>query len=301
MLFRYAILRSQLLRCSMLMSRCSSSSSHVATPNTTGNKSSTKNAPASSSLSSSQLGAIFNRRPSAAAASTPSTRAKSATGGGSFNTLMSFLSAKSSSLAASSSSSSTAGNCLFSKRELSNVNGFAELKDKAEARVHQLLAEALVDDDGDDTGLCVKRGRKLVEILDDISNELCCVADLTEFVRTSHPDVAYRLAANDVFNQISQIVEKLNTNYELYARLKSSLAATETSADRPQLDECDRRVGHLLLDDFEQSGIHLDKRARDQYVDLTGQLIETLMQFQINSQAPAQIRVSQVNAKYHSV
>ena len=146
---------------------------------------------------------------------------------------------------------------LFGKNELLDYEGFYKLKEACDHKVNALIRETFAVD-------CK---RKLVEIFDDISNELCCVADLAEFVRTSHPNVHFREAANMTFGEISQIVEKLNTNYELYARLKDSLHAD------PSLDECDKRVCKLFLIDFELSGIHLSKKKRDLFVDLNDQLV----------------------------
>lgn len=130
--------------------------------------------------------------------------------------------------------------------------------------------------------------RKMVQIFDDISNELCCVADMAEFVRTSHPDPAYRHLADDTYAQISRIVERLNTNHELYTRLKRSLAADE------RMDECDKRVCRLLLADFEQSGIHLDEGARNRFVHVNDELVAVLMQFQINTQEPSLVALTNV-------
>jgi hypothetical protein len=167
---------------------------------------------------------------------------------------------------------------LFGIEGLNTPDGFYVLKEKAEQRVKVLIDEAL------EPRHTVTGGRKLVEIFDEISNELCRVADLAEFVRNAHPNVNFRQAADLTFGQISQIVEKLNTNRPLYLKLKESVDNTDAAT---RLDECDKRVSRLFIIDFELSGIHLDEKVRRNFVQVNDQLINLLMKFQINSQAPA--------------
>lgn len=189
-----------------------------------------------------------------------------------------------------SSSATKTENGLFGNTGLSSYEGFYSLKENAELKVNRLIKEAFEAE--------TPSKRKLVEIFDDISNELCCVADLAEFVRTSHPDAKYRQAADSTFGQISQIVETLNTNLELYLKLKESIESDELSS---KMDDCDKRVCRLFLADFEQSGIHLDKPTRNKFVNLNDQLVNTLMKFQINSQQPSLLNSSEIDSKYRNM
>lgn len=52
------------------------------------------------------------------------------------------------------------------------------------------------------------RRRKMVEIFDELSNTLCKVADMAEFIRIAHPDQRYVHAAEDACITVSGIVER---------------------------------------------------------------------------------------------
>lgn len=48
----------------------------------------------------------------------------------------------------------------------------------------------------------------MVEIFDELSDSLCKVADLAEFIRLAHPKRAFAYAAEDACITISGVVEK---------------------------------------------------------------------------------------------
>lgn len=49
----------------------------------------------------------------------------------------------------------------------------------------------------------------MVTIFDQLSNSLCCLADMAEFIRTAHPDKSFIAAAEDCCISMNTIVEKL--------------------------------------------------------------------------------------------
>lgn len=53
-----------------------------------------------------------------------------------------------------------------------------------------------------------ERSRKMVEIFDELSDTLCKVADLAEFIRVAHPSPTYMQAAEIACLTASSIVEK---------------------------------------------------------------------------------------------
>ena len=87
---------------------------------------------------------------------------------------------------------------LFGIPELKTEDGFDILKNRVLAEVNVLIEEATSKD----------RKRKMVEIFDELSNTLCKVADMAEFIRVAHPDERYVRAAEDACITISGVVEK---------------------------------------------------------------------------------------------
>lgn len=87
---------------------------------------------------------------------------------------------------------------MFGISELKGYEGFYLLKERCILKTDELIAEAISPD----------RKRKIVSIFDELSDTLCKVADLSEFIRLGHPQGAYSHAAEDACVEISGIVEK---------------------------------------------------------------------------------------------
>ncbi|XP_074657547.1 mitochondrial intermediate peptidase-like [Tubulanus polymorphus] len=153
---------------------------------------------------------------------------------------------------------------LFKIAELQDYTGFYLLKDNVEAVVDYLLKQAVNSDSQSD------RKWKMVEIADELSDALCKVADMADCMRMGHPDKHYSTAAEDTCLFIGSLVEKLNTNVELYDALKR---VAETGDQFPT-DGIDQHVLNLFIADFEKSGIHLDETKRKKFVDLNTAIYE---------------------------
>ena len=66
---------------------------------------------------------------------------------------------------------------LFGLPELKTSQGWVELKEKCFDNCDELVEEVVSE----------KRKRNVAVIFDDLSDELCRVADMAEFVRLAHP------------------------------------------------------------------------------------------------------------------
>lgn len=164
---------------------------------------------------------------------------------------------------------------LFGLPELRNREGFYLLKESAVN-----ISDALVEES------CSKnRKRKMVEIFDELSDSLCRVADLAEFVRIAHPQGSFSRAAEDACVSISGVVEKLNTNKELYLALKNVVE----SGDIMETTEVDRHVAKLFMFDFEQCGIHLPDEKRQEVVELNDYILQLGQRFMAGAVSPRSV------------
>ncbi|XP_076299763.1 mitochondrial intermediate peptidase [Lasioglossum baleicum] len=162
---------------------------------------------------------------------------------------------------------------LFGIPELKTAQGFSILKHRAMSETDMLIEEATSPN----------RKRKMVEIFDDMSDTLCKVADLAEFIRIAHPEEQYVKAAEDACIFISGIVEKLNTHRNLYNALKQVVHNGDVQQDTSILDN---HVAKLFLFDFEQCGIHLPEAERETVVRLNDYILQVGQKFMAGAGNP---------------
>lgn len=82
--------------------------------------------------------------------------------------------------------------------ELKSHEGFYLLQENVTNRCDELIDEICSSN----------RQRKIVEVFDELSDTLCKVADMTEFVRLTHPSSKFSNAAEEACFNICKIVEK---------------------------------------------------------------------------------------------
>ncbi|XP_067008945.1 mitochondrial intermediate peptidase isoform X2 [Anabrus simplex] len=126
------------------------------------------------------------------------------------------------------------------------------------------------------------RSRKMVEIFDELSDTLCKVADLAEFIRIAHPRAQFAQAAEDACLSVSGIVERLNTDRKLYSALKSVV----DFRDKFPTTSVDNHVARLFLFDFEQCGIHLPENERQRVVELNDYILQLGQKFMNGAVSP---------------
>ncbi|KAJ8400341.1 hypothetical protein AAFF_G00397240 [Aldrovandia affinis] len=165
---------------------------------------------------------------------------------------------------------------LFGVPELSCPAGFEIVQDRALKETEQLVERVCSS----------PPGRMTVQMFDELSDSLCKVADLADFIKVAHPDPAYRDAAEKTCVKIGTVVEKLNTNVDLCKSLKNLLDNKKVLAT---LDPETRRVAELFMFDFEISGIHLDEDKRRKAVSLNVSLLHLNNEFLVGSHLPNKI------------
>uniref|UniRef100_A0A7N6B264 Mitochondrial intermediate peptidase n=1 Tax=Anabas testudineus TaxID=64144 RepID=A0A7N6B264_ANATE len=175
---------------------------------------------------------------------------------------------------------------LFGVPELSCPAGF-QVASKKSLKNTELLVEKVCN---------CPPGTETVESFDQLSDGLCKVADLADFVKVAHPDPVFREAAEKTCIEIGTVVEQLNTNVELCKSLKRLLDNPDIVA---QLDSDTRRVAELFMFDFEISGIHLDDNLRKEAVALHVKLLDLNNEFLVGSHMPNRIASSAIPAHLH--
>lgn len=164
---------------------------------------------------------------------------------------------------------------LFGLPELRSFDGFYIMKENAVIETDKLIKESCSSN----------RSRKMVEIFDELSDTLCRVADLAEFIRIAHPRAQFSQAAEDACISISGIVEKLNTHRELYSALRTVV----DSKDKFPTTDVDRHVSRLFLFDFEQCGIHLPEEERRRVVELNDYILHLGQRFMAGAVCPRSV------------
>uniref|UniRef100_A0A674DX25 Mitochondrial intermediate peptidase n=1 Tax=Salmo trutta TaxID=8032 RepID=A0A674DX25_SALTR len=175
---------------------------------------------------------------------------------------------------------------LFGVPELSSPAGFEVTTKRALKDTRELVDKVCSSPPGAVT----------VETFDQLSDGLCKVADLADFVKVAHPDPSFREAAEKTCIEIGTVVEKLNTNVDLCRSLKNLLDNKEVLA---QLDPETRKVAELFMFDFAISGIHLDEKLRKEAVKLHVKLLDLNNEFLMGSHLPNRIAKSAIPEHIH--
>lgn len=91
---------------------------------------------------------------------------------------------------------------LLGFEELKSHEGFYLLQENVISRCDELVEEIISPN----------RTRKIVEAFDELSDTLCKVADVTEFIRLAHPSSMYSCAAEEACFSVCKVVEKYEIN-----------------------------------------------------------------------------------------
>ncbi|KAI9166945.1 Mitochondrial intermediate peptidase [Paramyrothecium foliicola] len=153
---------------------------------------------------------------------------------------------------------------LFKNRYLTSPEGFLLFAQrnlqKATRIVQKVIGASTVDE-----------YRAIVRDLDRLSDLLCRVLDLSDFVRMTHPDVRFQQAATDAWSMVYQYMNQLNTMTGLNDQLANALAQPEVTSS---WSEEEFTVAELLKLDFMKSAVNLPQKSRDRFVDLSSKISE---------------------------
>jgi intermediate peptidase len=118
--------------------------------------------------------------------------------------------------------------------------------------------------------------KRLPRDLDRLSDLLCRVIDLADFVRATHPDRYMQVAASQAYVTMFHYMNRLNTTPQLNEQLKKAETIPEVYES---WSESERLVAQILIRDFSKSAIDLPTAARDRFVQLSNEISEVGIDF----------------------
>ena len=127
--------------------------------------------------------------------------------------------------------------------------------------------------------------KRMVKDLDKLSDLLCRVIDLADFIRGTHPDRSFQRMAVKAYHTVFQYMNQLNTTPVLYDQLKKASEMPDVYASWSGEE---RIVARILMDDFARFGIGLDDKTRARLVHLSGEIAEVGSQF-VEGMAPERL------------
>ncbi|KAL2756378.1 hypothetical protein ACRALDRAFT_2105636 [Sodiomyces alcalophilus JCM 7366] len=158
---------------------------------------------------------------------------------------------------------------LFKNRYLTSPHGFLVFAtrslEKASVIVEKVLAAASTEE-----------YRAIVKDLDRLSDLLCRVLDLSDFVRMTHPDPRFQQAAYDAWGLVYQYMNQLNTMTGLSDQLVRAMQDENVVS---VWSEEEKAVAEILKLDFTKSAVNLPQKDRDRFVELSQQISEVGSRF----------------------
>ncbi|KAI1341532.1 peptidase family M3 [Xylariaceae sp. FL0016] len=179
---------------------------------------------------------------------------------------------------------------LFRNKYLTSPQGFATFAQVTIARASKVVDKVLA-------ASTVGEYKALVRDLDRLSDLLCRVLDVSDFVRITHPDPKIQEAATEAWSSVYMYMNQLNTSTGLSDQLEKALANADVTAS---WNEEEYTVAKLLYQDFKKSAIHLPQEYRDAFVDVSQTISELGSSF-MEDMEPAQSYLDFPSSKFQGM
>ncbi|KAL1303313.1 hypothetical protein AAFC00_006717 [Neodothiora populina] len=153
---------------------------------------------------------------------------------------------------------------LFQNRYLTKPGGFEQFASVTLAKCKRIVAKVLAYDTPEGY-------RKITRDLDRLSDLLCRVIDLSDFIRSVHPDRKIQAAATQAYAIMFEYMNVLNTTTGLNDQLKIAAAIPEVW---DSWSEEEKTVANILMKDFAKSAIDLAEGDRQAFVDISNDIAE---------------------------
>ena len=112
-----------------------------------------------------------------------------------------------------------------------------------------------------------------LQLMDAISNELCCIMDAAELCRNSHANLNYQKAAEQSFALLSEFIIELNADHFLYEDVLLPIIRDENVWK--SLTKEEQFFAIDLRRDFESEGIHLKDNMKELMKSLQQQVVNS--------------------------
>ncbi|RYP55020.1 hypothetical protein DL768_000336 [Monosporascus sp. mg162] len=179
---------------------------------------------------------------------------------------------------------------LFRNKYLTSPQGFLKFAEVTVKRAQKLVDKVL-------KASTLEEYKAIVRDLDRLSDLLCRVLDVSDFVRVTHPDVRIQAAASQAWAFVYQYMNQLNTATGLSDQLGKALNNPEVMNS---WNEEEQTVAKLLQQDFMKSAIHLPKESRDRFVDISQRISELGSSF-VEDMQPEQTYLDFPSSKFQGM
>jgi mitochondrial intermediate peptidase len=186
----------------------------------------------------------------------------------------------------SKANSTSRSNGLFQNRYLTSPRGF-ELFANTNLRKAKGIVEKVL------RASSTEQYKTIAKDLDRLSDMLCRVIDLSDFVRSTHPDHKIQAAASRAHAKMFEYMNVLNTTTGLNEQLGIAMANQDIMNN---WTEEEKVVARSLKRDFAKSAISLPKAIRERFVSLSQEISETGHIF-VEDMAPARETISIPSSK----
>ncbi|OQV01291.1 hypothetical protein CLAIMM_06673 isoform 1 [Cladophialophora immunda] len=163
-----------------------------------------------------------------------------------------------------SKTSSTESSGLIGNTFLTLPQGFQKFAEASVIQCKRLVERTLA-------ASTAEQYRVIPRDLDRLSDLLCRVIDLSDFIRSIHPSDDVAASASASYSLMFQYMNELNTTTGLNQQLKKAWDMPEVQS---QWSEEEKMVAVLLMRDFAKSGIHLPDKQRRQFVSLSNEIVQ---------------------------
>lgn len=169
---------------------------------------------------------------------------------------------------------------LFQNAFLQTPDGFLTF-----ARVSLKRARAIVDKVLKTSS--IEEYRMIVRYLDRLSDILCRVLDMADFVRVTHPNPTVQSKASEAWDMVYQYMNELNTMTGLNDQLSIAMANPDVTS---VWSEEEKAVAEVLKLDFTKSAVNLPQNYRDRFVQLSSEISTAGSAF-VQEMSPEQLEV----------